>query len=78
MAISSLLKIFAKQSNAPEWYVEARRNRASDAEVRATIRAELVAQAKAHRYDPKIWNEEFIEKVTDLYQRFFEQLYSTK
>ena len=71
-----MFSIFGKKSAAPDWFVADKKNGVSEEEMQEKIRNEVTVLVMSNRYDERIWDKEFIDKVTELYYRFFEQLYS--
>ena len=73
--IGNLVHKLLKKNDAPDWFCAERKRKTPEAEIKAKIRTSIEFEVHNRGYDRHLWNNEFIGKMTNLYYKFFDQLY---
>ncbi len=73
--ISMLVNKFLKKNHAPDWFCVDMRRNVPESEIKAKIRMSIEAEVHNREYSRELWDEEFINTMTLLYFKFFDQLY---
>ncbi len=73
--ISGLVDRFLKKNPAPDWFANDIRKNVPENVIKAKIRSSLETEIDIRGYDRRLWNPEFVNNMTNLYFKFFDQLY---
>ena len=72
----SFVEMLVKRTAAPSWFYIAKKDKAPDYQIKEKIKLELYHDVREAGFDPMLWDDAFIAKVSELYYKFFNQLYS--
>jgi hypothetical protein len=73
--IGNLIHKLLKKNRAPEWFCLDMKNKTPEAEIKNKIRVKIREEVSARGYNLELWSDEFINKMTGLYYKYFDQLY---
>ena len=73
--IGELVNRLLKKNDAPEWFCADKKRKIPENEIKGKIRASIEYEISLRGYDNELWNDDFVNKMTGLYYKFFDQLY---
>ena len=73
--IGNLVHKLLKKNDAPEWFCAEKKRKTPESEIKTKIRSHIESEIVNRNYDMKYWNEDVISRMTNLYYKFFDQLY---